>query len=176
MLRRGSQHLGLPMFPFGFFRAFAGSRLRAIGALIGVVAVLLAPSPAVQAHEGHDHGPAEGISGPVAPRVAARSEVYEIVGVLRGERLVIYLDRIANNEPVTTADIAVTIGDASEPVNAEWAADGTYALTSPLLRASGPLELVFSITGEAGDDLLAGTLSLPQEAMTTGVGATGGWR
>jgi RND family efflux transporter MFP subunit len=151
-----------------------GSRPGVALALTLVVGALLAPVPfSVQAHEGHDHGPAESIAGPVAPRVAARSEVYELVAVLRGERLVIYLDRSATNEPVTTADIAVTIGDAGEPVNAEWAAEGTYSLTSPDLRKAGPIELVFSITGETGDDLLAGALTVPQQAATTGAGAPG---
>ena len=162
------------MFIFGFYRAFDGTRRGVLGALIVVVGALLAPlTPIVQAHEGHDHGPAESIAGPVAPRVVARSEVFELVGVLRGERLVIYLDRFATNEPVTTADIAVTIGDATEAVNAEWAAEGTYALTSPQFKTAGALELVFSITGEAGDDLLAGTLTVPQDAATAGVVTVG---
>lgn len=165
------------MFPFGFFRAFDGSRRGVLGALTVVVGALLALlTLVVQAHEGHDHGPADSIAGPVAPRVAARSEVFELVGVLRGERLVIYLDRFATNEPVTTADIAVTIGDATEAVNAEWAAEGTYVLTSPQFKTAGPLELVFSITGDAGDDLLAGTLTVPQDAATAGVATVGALR
>ena len=153
------------MFHFGFFRAFGGSRPGVFGAVAAVVVALLAPPIMVaQAHEGHDHGPSEFVTGPLAPRVSARSENFELVGILRGERLIIYLDRFATNEPVTTADIAVTIGDAAEAVNAEWAAEGTYALTMPRLQSAGPIELVFSITGEAGEDLLAGTLTVPQNA------------
>ena len=164
MLRCGSQHLGLQMFHFGFgfHRAFGRSRAL-FGAVAAILVALLAP-PAALAHEGHDHGPAESVAGPVAPRVSARSETFELVGVLRGDRLVIYLDRFASNEPVTTADIAVTIGDATEAVNAEWAAEGTYALTSPRFKTAGQIDLVFSITGEAGEDLLAGTLTVPPEA------------
>jgi cobalt-zinc-cadmium efflux system membrane fusion protein len=153
------------MFHFGFFRAFGGSRPGAFGAVAALVLALLAPPIMVaHAHEGHDHGPSESVTGPVAPRVSARSENFELVAILRGARLIIYLDRFATNEPVTTADIAVTIGDATEAVNAEWAAEGTYALTLPRLQAAGPIELVFSITGEAGEDLLAGTLTVPQNA------------
>ena len=169
------------MFRIGFDRAFGGSRLGALSAFSGAVAAvlvaLLAPPLmlAAQAHEGHDHGPSESVTGPLAPRVSARSETYELVGILRGDRLVIYLDRFASNEPVTTADIAVTIADAADPVNAEWAAEGTYALTSPRFATAGPIELVFSITGEAGDDLLAGTLTVPSEveAATPGVSTIG---
>lgn len=155
-------------FGFGIYRAFDGSRLGAIAGL--VAALLLVPLvPFAQAHEGHDHGPPEAAAGTLAPRVSARSEIFDLVGILRGDRLVIYLDRAATNEPVTTADIAVTIGDAAEPVNAEWAGEGTYTLTSPLFKTAGPIELVFSITGDAGEDLLAGTLTVPgEEAAAAG--------
>src|SRR5688572_7965791 len=155
------------MSPFGFFRAFAGSRFSA-RVVAGIIALLLAPLVLVaQAHEGHDHGPPEAASGQLAPRVATRSETFQLVGILRGDRLVIYLDRATTNEPVTTADIAVTIGDAADAVNAEWGAEGTYTLTSPQFKTAGPIELVFSITGDAGEDLLAGTLTVPGEAAAT---------
>jgi cobalt-zinc-cadmium efflux system membrane fusion protein len=169
MLRRGSQHLGLQMVQFGFFRALRGSRFGVLSVFLGAVAIVVAallasPAPVAQAHEGHDHGPAEVATGPVAPRVSAHSDVYELIGILRGDRLVIYLDRFASNEPVTTADIAVTIGDAAEAVNSEWTAEGTYTLVSPRFRTAGQIELVFSITGETGDDLIAGTLTVPPDA------------
>ncbi|MBX9776836.1 MAG: efflux RND transporter periplasmic adaptor subunit [Xanthobacteraceae bacterium] len=162
------------MFPFGFFRAFGGSRFSARVAAAGIAGALLLASsmPGAQAHEGHDHGSGETIAGALAPRVAARSDIFDLVGILRGDRLVIYLDRAATNEPVTTADIAVTIGDAADPVNTEWGADGTYALTSPQFKTAGPIELVFSITGDAGEDLLAGTLTVPGEAAAAPGGST----
>jgi cobalt-zinc-cadmium efflux system membrane fusion protein len=160
------------MFHFGFFRAFAGSR-SGTRAVVAVAVLLLAPLiPVAQAHEGHDHGPPEAASGQLAPRVSTRSETFQLVGILRGERLVIYLDRTATNEPVTTADIAVTIGDAADPVNAEWGPDGTYVLTSPQFKSAGPIEIVFSITGDAGEDLLAGTLTVPGEAAATSGSST----
>ncbi|MPZ41738.1 MAG: efflux RND transporter periplasmic adaptor subunit [Rhizobiales bacterium] len=102
--------------------------------------------------------------GPAAPRVSATSEAYELVGILRGERLLIFLDRFPSNEPVTKANIAVTIGDATDAVTAEPTADGAYAIVSPRFLSAGPVELVFAITGDAGEDLLVGTLTVPQEA------------
>jgi cobalt-zinc-cadmium efflux system membrane fusion protein len=157
------------MFHFGFDRTFGGARL---GATLLATLLLVLHLSGTQAHEGHDHGPSETVTGPLAPRVSARSETFEVVAILRGERLVIYLDRFATNEPVTTADIAVTIGDATEAVNAERTQDGTYALTSPRLLAAGQTELVFSITGEAGEDLLAGMLTVPSEAQAPGAATT----
>lgn len=128
-----------------------------------IAALLAALPPLVDAHEGHDDAPAVA-TGPVAPRVSAHSEAYELVGVARGDRLLIFLDRYTNNEPVTNATIAVTIGDATDAVTAERTADGAYAVTSPRFQSAGPVELVFSITGEAGEDLLVGTLTIPPEA------------
>jgi len=168
------------MIRFPFDRARSRSRLGALsifsGALTGILVALVVPLVlSARAHEDHDHGPAEAIAGQVAPRVAARSELFELVGILRGERLVIYLDRFASNEPVTSADITVMIGDATEPVNAERSPQGGYTLVSPRFKAAGPIELVFSITGEAGEDLLAGTLTIRSEtaAAPPGASATG---
>ena len=170
------------MLRFLFNRALRRSRLVAssilFGALTGILAALLVPLVlSARVHEDHDHGPAEAIAGQLAPRVAARSELFEVVGILRGERLVIYLDRFASNEPVTSADIAVMIGDTTEPVNAERSAQGSYTLVSPRFKAAGPIELVFSITGEAGEDLLAGTLTVPSDtaAAPSGASAIGTW-
>ena len=163
------------MVSFGFFRALGGSRLGVLCTVAGIVAALLTSlplAPSALAHEGHDHGPPEIVTGPLAPRVSAQSDTFQLVGILRGDRLVIYLDRSATNEPVTTADIAVTIGDKTEAVDAEWGAEGTYTLTSPQFRTTGPIELVFSITGDAGQDLLAGTLTVPSDAAAGAPGAS----
>jgi hypothetical protein len=60
------------------------------------------------------------------PRLVTSSETYELVAILEGERLTIYLDRFEDNAPVTDAAISVTIDD--ENVVAEPAADGTYVV------------------------------------------------
>ena len=130
------------MLRFLFNRALRRSRLVAssilFGALTGILAALLVPLVlSARAHEDHDHGPAEAIAGQLAPRVAARSELFELVGILRGERLVIYLDRFASNEPVTSADIAVMIGDTTEPVNAERSARVVTPWSRHALRPRG---------------------------------------
>lgn len=136
-------------------------RLRAIATAL-VLSIGLASAAA--AHEGHDHG-APPAAAPTAgsPRVAVHSDAYELVGILREGRLALYLDRFATNEPVNDAQIAVTLGD--EEVAAAPAPDGTYTVTSGKLAGEGPLELVFSVTHESGDDLLIGTLQLPAKAV-----------
>ena len=132
----------------------------------GVLRRLIAPSALaclllagpLAAHEGHDHGAS---AAPVAtagtPRIALHSDAYELVGVLRGARLTLFLDRYAGNEPVVDARIAVSIGTSGD-VAATAAPDGTYLVSSEQLVGTGPLELVFAITHAQGGDLLIGTL------------------
>src|SRR5215212_8165379 len=101
-------------------------RLQAMLVGLGLLTVL-APT---LAHEGHDHG-APGPSEVTTsnPRVAAQSDAYELVGILRGGRLAVYLDRFATNEPITDAKLTVTVG-GDEEVPAEKAADDTYTVVS----------------------------------------------
>jgi membrane fusion protein, heavy metal efflux system len=108
----------------------------------------------------HDHGPPAAAVVGGLPRLAVKSETYELVAILDGERLTIYLDRFEDNVPVTDATIAVTID--GETVTAEPTADNTFAATSKRLRGgSGSVELIFDVKAPAGDDLLIGTLVLP---------------
>ena len=138
-------------------------RLQAVFVSLGLLTVTGPLSPSI-AHEGHDHGapPAADVTTS-NPRVAAQSDTYELVGVLRGGRLGVYLDRFATNEPVTDAKLTVTVG-GDEEVQAEKGADDTYAVASGKFAGEGPLELIFAISAPTGDDLLIGTLQLAQKA------------
>ena len=114
------------------------------------------------AREGHDHGPEPkaGLGVPASPRIVATSEAYQLVGVVEGEVLVIYLDRAADNSPVTTATLEISLDGA--PQKAELVAKaGTYEVTSPLLRKAGSYEVLVSLTDGAVSDLLVGTLKVP---------------
>lgn len=143
--------------------------------LIAPLALSIFATP-LAAHEGHDHG------APAAPaaaatdgsaRISLHSDSYELVGILRGDRLTLFLDRYAGNEPVTDAGLAVTIGTGAE-VAATPTPEGTYLVASPLLPGAGPLELVFAITHSGGDDLLIGTLERPAAAPPAASSATAG--
>ncbi len=137
-------------------------RMQAAFLSLGLLTFLVVPATA---HEGHDHGtPPPAAVTTSNPRVVAQSDAYELVGILRGDKLGLYLDRFATNEPVTDAKIAVTVG-GDEEVQAQAAPDGTYTLASPKLAGEGPLELIFAITAPSGDDLLIGTLQLPAKPV-----------
>ncbi|MCU0732492.1 MAG: efflux RND transporter periplasmic adaptor subunit [Hyphomonas sp.] len=115
----------------------------------------------VQAHEGHDHGPpAPALPTAVKPRVAIQTDLYELVGIADGTTLRVLLDRYDNNAPVTDATIEIVAG--ADTMKAEASSDGTYKATIAALAKPGNHDLIFNVSHKDGDDLLAGTLKVPQ--------------
>ncbi len=145
------------------------------GPLAGVLIVFvlfavmaMSASPA-RAHEGHDHGtPLLGPLTAVAPRVEASTESFELVGIVRGGAMILFLDRFADNEPVTRATIDVT-ADAGT-VRAEPQPDGSFLVTAPWLAKAGRLDLVFAVATGDTSDLLIGAFDLPGEASGDAAG------
>ncbi|WP_439492165.1 efflux RND transporter periplasmic adaptor subunit [Bosea sp. (in: a-proteobacteria)] len=136
------------------------------------LASLLSVAP-LAAHEGHDHGaPPAPVATAGSPRVALHSDAYELVGILRGDRLTLFLDRYAGNAPVTDAGLVVTIGTGAD-VAATPTPEGTYVVASDRLVGAGSLELVFAITHPGGDDLLIGTLERPAAPAAGAPAASG---
>lgn len=140
-------------------------------ALLAAAALLLSPT---RAHEGHDHDAAPpALSQPLAPRVEANTPDVQLLGVLHGERLIVYLDRYASNEPITNATLEAESGaykGVAQPLG-----EGSYALTAGPLAKPGKHPIVFSV--EAGDvaDLLNGTLDVAAPAVAEPAVADAGW-
>jgi len=111
-----------------------------------------------RAHEGHDDGgsPTSGLPAINAPRVEAQSDLFEIVGVVEGDAMKIFLDRYATNEPVANATIDIEAGalKGSAQVNP----DGTYTFRNAALAQAGPVPVTFTITAGSDSDLLTGDL------------------
>jgi RND family efflux transporter MFP subunit len=136
-----------------------GARATAIAWAFAACALF---APAGLTHEGHDHGeaPSAGASAAGSPRVAATSERYQLVGIVEGEVLVIYLDRAEDNAPVTGAAIEVSLDGA--PFKAELQErSATYEVTAPVLRKPGSYEVLVTLTEGSAQDLLVGTLTIP---------------
>ena len=118
------------------------------------------PRPAA-AHEGHEDNAAmaapPGVS--LSPRLVARSDDFELVGVARGRTLSIYLDRFADNQPVTGAKIEVEVDGQTMSATAE--PSGIYTLTADWVVQAGHHDVIITIIAEQGADLLAGTLEVP---------------
>ena len=92
---------------------------------LGLAAVLLFTGLRAQAGDGHDHGDAApAATGTALPRFAAVSETFELVGVLDGKQVTLYLDRFADNAPVRGAQIELEIAGAK--FKAEAHGDDAY--------------------------------------------------
>ena len=131
------------LFRFCPARPFHNIRVAALCCLTGIFLSLSAPF----AHEGHEDEDAtrSALASSTHPRVTAQSELYELVGIVKGERLSIYLDHFGTNEPVADARVKVAVADA-EPVDAAPAEKGVYTTSFPRSGRSGSVEIVFSET------------------------------
>ena len=118
------------------------------------------------AHEGHDHGeeakaqPAIGAKS----RVEATSGPFELVGVLHGNELLIYLDRFESNAPIRGAVISAETPDG--PVEAKGD-DGLYRLPAAWAKA-GRHDLIFSVSAGGATEILTGTLAVGPDMPTLG--------
>ena len=132
-----------------------------------LLALLAACLPSLAwAGPGDDHGPKTTASSTqaAAPRFGTHTDAFELVGVLEGTTLVLYLDRYATNEPVTGARIEIEGG----PIKGTAAAaeDGTYRIAAAALAAPGKHLMTFTITKDAEADLLEGALDVAAPAAT----------
>ena len=147
----------------------------ALVCIFAIATILSAGNPL--AHEGHDHGaetrPTPG--APTSPRVVATSETYQFVGIVEGEVLVIYLDHAADNTPVTTAKIELTLDGEQTKVEPNQR-DSTYEATSQLLRKPGSHEVLVKLSDGNTNDLLVGALVIPARAKSAEDPASSIWR
>jgi hypothetical protein len=130
-------------------------------ALYLVIAAHAVQSPAV-AGPGHDHASAAPSAGAALPRFAATSDAFELVGVLDGTQLTLYLDRAADNSPVEDAKLELELGGSKLDVKAHG--EGEFAAV--LARAPEPGVIPITATVHAGNesDRLAGELDLTAAA------------
>jgi hypothetical protein len=131
------------------------------------IAGLLLAAPVARAHEGHDHGaPLPPVSRTIAPRADASSGDFEIVVVARGETLIVHLDTFRTNQPVEEATIEIDSPSgllrplplAKEP--------GSYAVAAPFITKPGKYDLAITVTANGTVDILAATLTIPDDVTT----------
>ena len=137
-----------------------------------VLALLALPQSRALAHAGHDdETPATVVPGGGAPRVEASSPAFELVGVIRGDALVITLDQFATNAPIT--DGTIEVAEGASTTMAKVQDDGTYLLRAPWIAQPGKHDLTITVTTGDAADLLTATLDIPEAPHAT-VGRTGG--
>lgn len=122
---------------------------------------LLFCATSLMAHEGEDHGaPPPLPPQTLAPRASAVTEAFEVVAVLDGKTLLIYLDHFATNAPIGNARVEVEGAGLKGFLRANGV--GTYLLN--IAKAIPPGKHPLTITIDAADttDLLIATLEIPQ--------------
>ena len=124
------------------------------------------------AHEGHDHGDDAPQVSAALPRGTASSDHFELVAILRGPSLAIYLDRFATNEPVESAKVEVETPAGPKEAVAE---EGVYRLAAPWAEKGGHFDLIVTVTDGDQVEVLPVTIDVPAPqagALSIGGGHT----
>jgi len=125
--------------------------------LLALIFTLL--SPMAIAGAGHDHGEAAPkAQGTALPRFVAVSEDLEMVGIVNGKQLTIYLDRFKDNSPVNDAQIEIDIEGSK--YKAEKHGVGEYEVILKETLKPGVMAITATIQAGELNDLLAGELDL----------------
>lgn len=137
---------------------------------LALLASLAAPAWAGDEH-GHSHDAPAAASGPALPRFSAVSEAFELVGVVNGKQLAIYLDRFDDNSPVPDAKLELEVGGKKVPVSVH--ATGEYEATLPEELKPGVTPVTVSLEVKGETDILAGEIDIHEEEHTDSEGH--GW-
>jgi hypothetical protein len=123
-----------------------------------VLLALLLITAAASAHEGHDHAADSKTMSQLgaSPRLEATSGPFGLVALLRQGELIIYLDEVETNTPITTASMVVET--PAGPIDAE-AREGIHRLTAPWGQ-TGSLNLIFTVTVGNRTEILSGALTI----------------
>jgi hypothetical protein len=146
-----------------FTRIIAGLALHA--------ALLFVP---VVADDGHNHGAAPmAAAGSALPRFSATSDLFELVGVVNGKQLTVYLDRFADNAPVKGARIDLQVDGASVALEEHGEGEFEGALAQALKPGMTPVTATVAAGSEI--DILVGELDVHEEEHA-GAAAAIHWR
>ncbi|QTN30511.1 hypothetical protein HZ993_06150 [Rhodoferax sp. AJA081-3] len=137
-----------------------------------VLAVLLAAaSLSSWSGEGHDHGEAPAaVGGPAKPRFTATSEAFELVGVVDGKHIVLYLDHAADNSPVKGATLELELGGTKVAVQPHG--EGEFEATLAAELQPGEISVSATVVAGAVTDLLAGDLDIHADTHADGAHGT----
>jgi hypothetical protein len=145
---------------------FSLARLRALACALlcgGLLTAAAVAGPGAHGPNGeHLDAPAGGgVASAAAPRLEAKSDLFELVARLSGGELSIFIDRFESNEPLLSA--AVEVESGAIKAKARFHADlGDYSVEDPallkLLATPGEHPLVITVVAGDESDLLDGVL------------------
>jgi hypothetical protein len=138
---------------------FMSTRLKNFVATTIAAAALVMPAAAA-AGPGHDHGGEAGpaITHSALPRFAAVSEAFELVGIIDGRRIALYLDRFADNSPVKDGKVELELGGTKLAVTSRGEGQFEAELAQELVPGTYPVTAV--VVSDRESDLLAGNLDM----------------
>ena len=141
--------------------------------LLGAVLMTaLSLSTPAHAGPGHDHGDAApAVTGPALPRFAAVSDAFELVGIVNGKLITLYLDRAADNAPVEDARIELDIAGVKYVAEKH---DDAFEVVLPEAPKPGVIPITAVVTAGQETDLLAGELDIHAEEAAGA--STLGWQ
>ena len=132
---------------------------------LGLALLLGLIPPTALAGAGHDHGEAPvAAAGTALPRFAATSDLFELVGVLDGQKIALYLDHAGDNSPVKDARLELDIAGTNVPVTRVAEGEFQATLAAPLAEGVSPVTATVAAGNET--DLLAGEIDLHPAAHT----------
>ena len=121
------------------------------------------------AHEGHDHDETPTPKTAAAPdvdatpgRFTATSAGFELVGVLSGKLLTLYLDHAVDNRPVEGATLEVAVDGRTLAASAHGA--GEFEVTLDAAPDHGPVPVRVKVVTSAASAQLDGTLEAEAHA------------
>jgi hypothetical protein len=97
----------------------------------------------------------------------AHSALLTIDATATDDSLAIRIRHAADQSPVTSKDVAVSVDGKNEPVTAQ--ADGTYAVSVKNLRGNGARTLDIIVGHDGIREILTGKMALPEARTTASV-------
>lgn len=152
-------------------------RLYALPLLMFICGIAMAAPGAHGPNGEHLDAPAQtAAAGSSVPRFEAKSETFELVGVLRDDELSMLINRFETSEPVLDAKVEVESGDMKAV--ARFHADfGDYSVDDAAflkaMKAPGEHALVVTVMAGSESDLLDGMLRVGGPRAGTQVDAHG---
>jgi hypothetical protein len=117
-----------------------------------------APAPAASAASAAAAPSPANAPGAADGRIEARSGNFVVVGLVRGEHMVLHVSRVTDNAPVHDAAVSVVLRGTSYPATAT--PEGAYVVTTHDLAIPGPAAVLIVVSEGSERDQLSGTLDI----------------
>jgi len=113
-------------------------------------------------------------SAPSTPRFTAVSDALELVGVLNGKQITLYLDRLETNAPVKEAQIELDLSGVK--FVAQKHGEDEFEIVLPAEPKPGVISVTATVMIDKEVDLLAGELDIHSDLNGQGSASKNGWK